>query len=117
MLACLKGFEDIRIHFNHKVLLPCYLLISFLDDSVNPLLENWTNQGVDDVGDVPSRELVNLALPLWQQLEDLWERSCMLKHRLYRQPFKVGYIDGLHFTCQDPSRIRLCQIPQIPNSH
>ena len=85
-----KGSCNLRVHLNVEVLLSEDLGITCLDAGVNPLVEGLTHEGVDDVGDVLPRKLVDLMFN-WQRIHDIGVVVTKLKQVLDPETFKVGH--------------------------
>lgn len=66
-LRVVEGFGNFRVHLNVEVVLSNHRRVSFFDSGRDPLLELITDQGVCDVADPLSRQLVQVTF-FWEEI-------------------------------------------------
>ena len=61
----MEDSSDLRIHGDHVVALECNLLVSAVDLCIHPVLEILSHDGVDNIGQVGTTQLLDLFA--WRQ--------------------------------------------------
>ena len=102
MLTGHEGGIDLWIHIDGEVLVLDDLGVTLVDLAVDPLFEDGTNDGVDNVGDVLPRQLLHLTLLRRQRPRHIWPVPGVVQHGLGGEAFEVGNLDGLNLRGFDP---------------
>ena len=116
MIGSFESLQDFRIHFNGHILILDGLLGPSLNLALHPLLESFTNNCVNDVGNVGSWQLLDLSRLNWKRLHHLCRLSCMVKHCIQSQAFEMRHVNCLHSVSLDDLPLAACQVSIVEDS-
>ena len=89
------------VHLDH-VCLPLDLGVALVDLFLDPFHKGLPRQGVDDVGDVSSGQLVHLPLDHGEGVHDfLWSPFCPCYHKFYTKTLEKWNRDRFDILGQD----------------
>ena len=114
-LGLLVNGSYLWIHLNQHLPLLCNLHVPLVYPGLDPSSEGFTDDGVDDVGDVGPRELQDLLLHLWQGSQDRWMSFGVGQHVLNCQLLILRHRDVLYVLALDQGapatdNVSRCQI-------
>ena len=90
---------------------------TFFQLLVYPVLEIVTHNCVNDVGDVPSVEILDLSRLLWQRLSNLWILPGPVQHIGLRQPCKEGDVNVVNVFAHNQPSGATDDVPQVKDRH
>ena len=84
---------------------------------INPCLERLSNDGIDDIGYIASRQLLTLSLDHRQDCHDILMLSGILQHCFECQALEVWDGDVLYICLLDPCSLSRYHVPHMENRH
>ena len=111
----LERVEDIIVHRDIEVLALDDLLVTGEALLLDPLSERLADDGVDEVAEIRSGQLLDLTRLFRQSFANSWPIFGVVEHRDRVQAREVWDRDGLHGGCLDGLALAAGQIPEVPN--
>ena len=113
----LKDPSYFRIHLDIEVAFLSSLFMSSLYSYINPIIKRLANQGINDVGYVLTRQLLQLGFHHRQRGEYIVVLPGEIHQVMNGQPFKLRNNDMLDVLRFDHFSIPVHQVLHMPNCH
>ena len=117
--ACgrLEDLVYLRIHLDVEISLLGHLLGALLQLLVHPVFEIIADQGINDVGNVPSVETIDLSRLLRQRLGHFRVLPGPAQHIGLSQPCEEGDVDMVNIFAHYQSSGATNYVPQMEDRH